>query len=290
MKPVLVTGASGLFGGEVARQLVSQGVPVRLFVRDATRSPQFGSGNSTAPVEIVVGDYMDRAALTEAMTGIEKMFLASYDHSQAVNQQANVLGVAKQCGLRHVVRLSSDSAEQNRHLPIFHWHEICERQLEDSGLAFTHLRPAWVMQNFESFVVDDCIRLPCGDGRIGLVDHRDVAAVAVAALTTTGHEGRGYVLATESLSHVQVAEFVSQATGRPIRYLDIPVNVYQRELESAGWEKPSIDSMLGLFEDLRAGRNHDSDVADSVMELLGRPGIRFAQYARDYADRFGCQS
>lgn len=282
MKPILVTGASGLFGGEVARQLVRAGVPVRIFLRDPRRAPMLD-----APVEVVVGDYLDSDALAEAVSGIDRMFLASYDHPQTVEHQANVLAVARQFGLQHIVRLSSDGIEECANLPIFRWHGACERQLEESGIDYTHLRPVWVMQNFESFVVDDCIRLPAGDGRIGLVDHRDVAAVAVIALTADEHRNRGHVLSTHSLTHAEIAETLSQATGRAIRYLDIDPQEYREELEAAEWDQPSIETMLGLFQDVRAGSNSDSDVADSLQSLLGRPGIRFREYARDYAASFG---
>jgi uncharacterized protein YbjT (DUF2867 family) len=285
MSRILVTGATGLFGGEVAHQLVARGIPIRILVRDLARAPVLDES-----VEIAVGDYMDTDALTEAMSGIEKIFLASYDQPEIIEHQANVLAVAKQCGVQHVVRLSSDGTEENKDLPIFKWHGTCERQLEDSGLAYTHLKPFWIMQNFESFVVDDCIRLPAGDGRIGLVDHRDVAAVGVAALTAAGHEGKAHLLSTHSLSHSEVAEQLSEATGRSITYVDIQPETYRRELETAGWDKFSIDSMLGLFADVRAGKNSDTNVPDTVEDVLGRPGIRFNQYAKDYASSIGTSS
>lgn len=282
MNRILVTGATGLFGGEVARQLASGGVPLRLLVRDPAKLPDFDGS-----VEVVVGDYLNSTALAEAMSGIEKLFLASYDQPEIVEHQANVLAIAKKCRVQHVVRLSSDGTEENRELPIFRWHGDCERQLEDSGLAFTHIKPMWIMQNFESFVVDDRIRLPAADGRIGLVDHRDVAAVSVLALTLPGHEGKAHILGTESLSHAEVARELSAATGRNIIYEDISPAAYQRELESFEWDRASIESMLGLFADIRAGINNDSDIGDTVEPLLGRPGIGFRQFALDYATKIG---
>lgn len=282
MKPILVTGASGLFGGEVARQLVAKGYPVRLLVRDAARAPELG-----VAAEIVVGDYLDSAALARAMAGIDKMFLATYDHPQIVAHQANLLSVAMDSGIGHIVRLSSDGTEENRGLPVFDWHRECEQQLERSGIDYTHVKPQWVMHNFESFVVDDRIRLPAGDGRIGLVDQRDVAAVAVLSLIEDLHAGQAYVLGTESLSHAEVAAQLSEATGRSIVYEDIDPAVYQQELEAAEWDRESIDSMLGLFADVRAGVNSDADIDDSVRPLLGRPGIHFRQFAEDFASRIG---
>jgi len=285
MNRILVTGATGLFGGEVARQLSTSGVPIRLLVRDPSRVPTFDGS-----VEVVVGDYMDSEALAAAMSGIEKMFLATYDQPEIVEHQANVLAVAKNCGLRHVVRLSSDGTEENRQLPLFHWHRECERQLERSGLKFTHIKPMWIMQNFEYFVVNDKIRLPAVDGRIGLVDHRDVAAVAVSALTVSGHEGKAHILGTESLSHSKIAEELSEATGRTISYEDISPIEYQHELESFEWDTASIESMLGLFADVRAGINSDTNISDTVKPLLGRQGIKFRQFATDYASKIGVVS
>lgn len=285
MNRILVTGATGLFGGEVASQLSTNDVPIRLLVRDPSRVPTFDGS-----VEVVVGDYMDSEALAEAMSGIEKMFLATYDQPEIIEHQANVLAVAKKCGLRHVVRLSSDGTEECRQLPIFRWHGDCERQLESSELDFTHIKPMWIMQNFEYFVVNDKLRLPSADGRIGLVDHRDVAAVAVLALTVPGHEGKSHILGTESLSHAEIAQELSEATGRTISYEDISPIDYQRELESFEWDAASIESMLGLFADVRAGINSDSNISDTVEPLLGRPGIKFRQFAIDYASKIGIDS
>jgi uncharacterized protein YbjT (DUF2867 family) len=286
MNPILVTGATGLFGGEIARQLVARGVPIRLLVRDPSKAPALNDDT----VEIAIGDFSNPESLVEALTGIDRMFLASYDQPEIVEHQANVLKTAMRCGVQHIVRLSSDGTEEDQHLPIFNRHGVCERQLEDSGLGFTHLKPQWIMQNFETFVVDDCIRLPAGEGRIGLVDARDVAAVGVEALITTTHDGKAYVLSTESLSHSEVAEHLSVGTGRSIKYEDIPPEVYQQELENDGWIKDDIDSMLGLFADIRAGHNWDANVQDTVKPVLGRAGIKFNKFASDYASSIGIGS
>ena len=286
MSRILVTGASGMFGSEVAQQLLAKGVPVRILVRDPSRVP----AAFDASVEVVVGDYMNTDALIEAMSGVKKMFLASYDQPEVVEHQANVLAVAKRCEVKHIVRLSSAGTEENNELPDLYRHAVCERQLEETGLDFTHLKPMWIMQNFESFVVNDRIRLPAGEGRLGLVDHRDVAAVAVAALTDFGHEGKAYELATESLSHSEVADQLSQASGRSITYENISPEAYEKQLLVNGYMQDDIDTLQGLLADVRNGVNSDTNVTDTVRDVLGRPGIKFKQFAQDYASSIGSSS
>jgi len=285
MTRILVTGVSGMFGGEVARQLVAKRIPIRILVRDPSEVPQLDKS-----VEIFTGDFINTGALAAALNGIEKLYLASYDKPELIEHQANVLAVAKQCEVQHVVRLSSAGTEENNELPDLYRHAVCERQLEESGLDFTHLKPMWVMQNFESFVVNDRIRLPAGEGRLGLVDHRDVATVAVAALTTSGHEGKAYELATESLSHSEVAGQLSEATGRSITYENISPEAYEQQLLSDGYLKDDIDTLQGLLSDVRKGINSDTNVTDTVKEVLGRPGITFKQFAQDYASSIGTSS
>jgi uncharacterized protein YbjT (DUF2867 family) len=126
--------------------------------------------------------------------------------------------------------------------------------------------------------------------RLGLVDHRDVAAVAVAALTTSGHEGKAYELATESLSHSEVADQLSEATGRSITYENISPEAYEQQLLSDGYLKDDIDTLQGLLSDVRRGINSDTNVTDTVKEVLGRPGITFKQFAQDYASSIGTSS
>ena len=285
MPRILVTGATGTFGGEVTRQLQALGEPVRVLVRDAAKASKL---NET--VQVVVGDFARPESLDAALAGIERVFLASFDSPDQANLQGNVLTAAKRHGVRHIVRISTMGAHELRHLSFFDWHYECEQQLEDSGLAFTHLRPHWVMQNFlpsssATPVVGDMIRLPAGDGRVGFVDARDIGAVGVAALTTPGHEGKAYELTgPEAVSHADVADQLSAATGRSIIYEIISAETYEEEKASQGWPRASIDTMLVLFARVRDGV--ESDVTDTVETVTGRAPFSFQKFADDYASKF----
>ena len=278
MSPILITGATGLIGGEIARQLVARSMPIRILVRDASKTSTFDES-----VEVAVGDFSNVKTLAEALSGVERMFLATYDRPEIAEHQANVLTVAKRCGVQHVVRMSTAGIDDWRHLPTFHWHGICERQLEESGLGFTHLRPTWVMQNFDSHARNNVIRLPAGDGRTGFVDARDIAAVAVEALTAPGHEGKSYLLSSEILSHSEIAGQLTQATGRAVTYEDISPEIYEREMKSSGCPQTEVETMLGLYADIRAGTNCDAIVTDTVETVLARASIKFRTFAQDFA-------
>ena len=102
LSSILVTGATGTFGGEVARQLASRNIPFRVLIRDASKISNFGDN-----VQVVVGDFSDLEALESALSGVQCVFLASFDSPDQAQLQNNVLVVAKRQGARHVVRIST---------------------------------------------------------------------------------------------------------------------------------------------------------------------------------------
>lgn len=288
MPRVLVTGATGTFGGEVVRQLLAKGVAVRVLVRDSAKARRLSGA-----LEVVVGDFDRAEALDAALTGIERVFLASFDSPRQAALQRQVLAAAKRHGVRHVARISTTNVQKLRHLPIFAWHYEGERQLERSGLGFTHLRAHWVMQNFlpsstATPVVDGAIRLPAGTGRVHFVDARDVAAVAAVVLTEPGHEGQAYELTgAEALTHAEVAATLSAAAGRAIAYENISPAAYAQERGAQGWSQPAIETMLALFSLIRDGL--DVDASGAIAKVTGRAPISFREFARDYAATFGAQ-
>ena len=88
------------------------------------------------------------------------------------------------------------------------------------------------------------------------------------------------------MSHSEIAEQLSQATGRTVRYEDIPPEIYQQEMESAGCPQIEIETMLGLYADIRAGQNCDAIVTDTVERVLGRESIKFRTYAQNVAAKY----
>src|SRR6267378_6170954 len=189
-KPVLVTGATGTIGRDVARQLSGKGVAARAGVRDQAKArKQFG-----ADIALVPFDFENEKTFSGALEGVEKVFLLP----PLLPNQLEVMNVfvdaAKRAGVRHIVKLSAIGVDEATQPTAVKWHGANEQHIRESGVAFTFLRPNSFMQNFITYFPprNGTIYLPCGNGKASFVDVRDIAAVAAEALTSDGHEGKTY--------------------------------------------------------------------------------------------------
>jgi uncharacterized protein YbjT (DUF2867 family) len=281
---ILVTGANGTTGSEITRQLVAGGRPVRALLRRREN----GAKLPRAGLELATGSFEDIPSLDAAMKGVEAVFLISFEHPEQLALQANVIEAARRAGVRMVARLSASSADPDSPDPLIRNHGKGDEQLAQSGLGHVLIRPQWFDQNFLTYCPGGVIRLPAGEARLPFVDVRDIAAVAVKALTEPGHNGRAYVLTgPEALSHAEVAAMLSAATGKRFAYEDVAPETYRRQLIEEGASAYYADLILNLFARMRQrGR---AEVHDDIRKVLGRPAISFRQFARDYADQLAAQ-
>jgi NAD(P)H dehydrogenase (quinone) len=165
-----------------------------------------------------------------------------------------------------------------------------EEKLERSGLGWTHLRPNAFMQTLLGYLptlvsYGGVLRLPAGEGRVGWVDARDIAAVAFRALTEDGHDGRAYaVTGPEALSMANATAAISDATLRNVRYEDTAPETAREALLAAGLPIPFADFLVGFYAAVRAGA-HDAVTGD-VAEVTGRAPRSFGDYTGEHADAF----
>jgi uncharacterized protein YbjT (DUF2867 family) len=282
---ILITGATGRVGSEILERLSAQGVEVRAVTRDARKA----AANPLPHVQFVQGDFEDSKSMKRACTGVERAFLLTNSTERAEQQQIGFIHIAQQSGVRHIVKLSQLHADANAPERFLRYHGVVEAAILSSGLIFTFLRPNLYMQgllNFrQSIQEQSAFFAAAGDARISAVDVRDLADVAVAALTTAQHDNQSYALTgPEALTFTEMAQQLSQAIGRTITFVDVAPESMQAALANLGFPAWQADGLLEEFAMYRRGEA--AGVESGVQEALGRPPRAFDAFARDYAQRF----
>src|SRR5262249_1934605 len=253
---ILVTGATGLNGTALIRRLSAKGAPARALARSAAKA----AGIACLPnVEIAEGDMLRAETLAPALRGVERAMLISSSAPDMVEVQSTFIDAAKKAGVKQVVKLSGIMPALDSPFRFAKMHAEIERNLEKSGLAFTHLRSGEFMQAYfrqaGSIAAKGALFLPMEDAKIASIDVEDLAEVAAVVLTRPGHEGKVYPLTgPESLSMAEVAERLSAATGRQIRYVNVPPEDAKRAQLAAGMPPYMADALAELFAERRKGK------------------------------------
>lgn len=280
---ILVTGATGNVGSQVVQQLIAAGITPRVAVRSLNKADTLKQAGAE-PVEM---DLDKLETVQPAFEGVDKVFLVSPFVPNMVQLAAILVEAAKKANLKQVVRLS---ALAQPGITLSKWHGDVEKMIEDSGIPFTFLRPNGFMQNFVNSMADtiktqNAFYMPIGDGKVSLVDTRDLAAVAVAALTNTGHENKAYeITGSEALSNYQIATIFSQVLGRTINYVDVPEDAARQGMQNAGMPDVIVNALLELYASYKAGQA--ATVSPVIEQVTGKKPISFEQFARDYAEAF----
>jgi uncharacterized protein YbjT (DUF2867 family) len=280
---ILVTTA-GKVGAETARLLREQDLPVRVLVRDPAKAA--AKALAAAGAEIARGDLEIPASIDEAMAGVAAVVLVS---PAVPGQELNVVASAARAGAGHVVKATSKAAADS---PIARrrWQTQIEDGLAASGIPHTLLRSNAYMQNVlalaPAIAATSGFGSAAGKGRAGMVDARDVAAVAgLIAASPDGHAGKTYWLTGPGLvSNYDVATVLSKLLGRTISYRELTFEENKDAMTRAGVPAPIAEMNAQAFS-LTA----DGDAAwitDDVPSLLGRPARSFEQFAADHAAAF----
>ena len=282
---ILITGATGNIGAELARQLWAGKQTCRAFVRSRTHAQSI----ALPGVGLVEGDFNKPETLRPALEGVDRLFLLIPSSSQVEQQQRNFVDAAKRAEVGHIVKLSQLGADEDAPGRFQHYHGSVESYICRSGIPYTFLRPNLFMQgllNFRSTISrQGAFYAPAGNAKVSVIDVRDIASVAARVLTESGHEGKTYDLTgPESLTHADMGAQLSQALGKPVEFVDVSPEVMRQALLSFGLP---VWQAYGLVEDYDHYRGGEAaEVTSIVHDFTGRDAIRFSQFARDYADRF----
>jgi uncharacterized protein YbjT (DUF2867 family) len=284
---ILITGATGKVGSELVKRLPARSEKVRAFVRDRRHK------NPPPGVEFVEGNFSDTRTFSEALVGVDRLFLLIPSSAEVEAQQKAFVNVAKQRDVRHIVYLSQLGAAEDSAGRFQRYHGAVEEYIRDSGIPFTFLRPNLFMQallNFRSTIASQgAFFTPAGGAKVSLIDVRDIAAVAERTLTEEGHQGKVYDLTgPRALTHDEIADHLSKALGKPIRHVAITSEIMRETLLGFGLPPWQVDGVLEDYDQYRDGEA--ADVTSTVFDVTGREPYTFAQFAKDYAHDFQSKS
>ncbi|RKF20656.1 SDR family oxidoreductase [Altericroceibacterium spongiae] len=287
MGKIIVTGASGAFGGAAARGLLEKCAPEDLVF--LSRTPKKLQEFADLGVECRAADFDDPASLVSAMQGGERMLLISTARvGTRVEQHRNAVEAAVAQGVKHIVYTSLINADRADNPAIVKLdHRATEEIIEGSGAAWTHLRDSQYSEAIATAMAIPALQMGvkpdnCADGRVGFVSRDDCVATAVGVLTQEGHGNKAYPLTgPEALSIPEAMAMVSEMAGKPIEVQAVDDDSMYEYFDAMGAPRHasdivpdgpipwSSDDMVTFGEAIREG--FFADVTDCVERITGKP-------------------
>jgi len=273
---IVVTGATGHLGRLTVEALLRRGVPADQITATGRRVETL-SDLADQGVNVRRADFTDPASLREAFAGAEKLLLVSSSEvGQRLDQHANVIDAAKDAGVQLIAYTSIPKADTST-LLLAAEHKATEELLASSGVPHVLLRNGWYIENYTGqlpIYLEHGIAGAAGNGRVSAATRADYAEAAAAALVEDGHAGATYELGGPAFTMPELAEAVSQATGKQVTYTDLPVEQYTQVLIGAGLPEP----VAAVFADGDRGVAEGELYVDSgdLERLMGRPATPLA--------------
>ena len=276
---IVLIGGTGQVGRQVAAQLMERHLPVRVVTR--------GLNPAGAPpgAEVARADLADPASLEPHLAGAQAVFLLWPFTSPEMT--ASLAPKVAEIAARRAGRIVYLSAQAAADQPGSFW-ALVEQAIEDSGASWTFLRPTGFASNTllwaDQIRSGDVVRWPFGAAVRALVDERDIAAVAVRALSDDGHEGARYLLSGPAvLTQAEQLAAIGQAIGRELRWEELPRQAALQALAAAWGDRAFAETALDAWEWFV---DHPETVTSTVQDVTGAPAHSFADWAAANATAF----
>jgi uncharacterized protein YbjT (DUF2867 family) len=287
-RTLLLTGATGMVSSALLQSLRgAEELRLRALVRDPKKAESLRQqGIETAP-----GDLDDPDSLSAAFEGVNDLWLLNAVSPRLPEHSMNALWAAKRAGVERVLRLSAIGAAHDAPSRNGRLHALSDAELMASSLKWTILRPHFFMQNLlmnaPSIAQQGALYLAMGQGKLGMIDARDIADFAARVLTSAPelHHGKTYTLTgPASISFDVVAAQLSAGVGKPVRYVPVSDDAARRGMLELGMS-PWLVGMLIEYGAAYAANWGDLTTAH-VPDVLGRPARSLLDFAREHAALF----
>jgi NAD(P)H dehydrogenase (quinone) len=275
-----VTGSTGQLGGRVATRLATLGQPQRLLVRNLARAPQLPGA------EIVQASYEDGPSMRATLSGVKTLFLVSGYGSIRLEQHYSAIDAAIAAGVERIVYTSFLAAAPLATFTHAREHYLTEQRIRATGCRYTFLRPTFYLDRAPRwFSNEGVVQGPAGNGTITWVSRDDLADVAVAVLTTSGHDGASYdITGAQALTLAEAAEQFSRATGLPASYRPETLEearASRAKLNPTEWE---LEAWISTYVAIATGEM--SVVSHTVQALTGHAPQTLADYIHQHPESY----
>lgn len=287
MENILITGATGNFGGLTINYLLEKGIEpnsITALVRDDSKASELIKKN----IHVKVGDYNHYQSLLDAFHGIDKILLVSgTDVELREKQHENVINAAKQSGVKHIVYTSFQRKNETEDSPIAlvaSAHISTEKHLKESGMFYTIMRNNLYLEMLPVFMGDDVIEsgviyLPAGTGKVAYTLREDMARTAGYIISTGGHENKEYSITNDhAWSYKDIAVYLSTLKGKPIEYASPTKKEYIKLLLNSGVPKEAVDGIAGFAEAMSKGEFDHT--ASDIEKITGKKPVTIKQYLK----------
>jgi uncharacterized protein YbjT (DUF2867 family) len=284
---ILITGATGNVGSAVLDILSSTDANLRALVHDEPKAQSLRDRG----VEAILGDFLDPESLAPALEGVGTVLLITPIHPEQVRQAANVIEAARDSDNDpRIVRLSVAQASHEAPTKNSRQHAQIEEELISSRLPYTLLRPTTFRQNTlataRAVASEGRNYQPFKDGKLGMIDARDMGKVAAKVLTEEGHEGKTYTLTgPAAISFYEIAEMLSEVLGKKVDYVPISLEKAKEAMLGMGLSEWKAEV---LIEYARAhSQGYSNFTTEDVEQLTGHPATSYREFATNFTRAFG---
>ena len=282
---LLVSGATGMIGSLLTDALVARGVEFSVLLRPGDSGERIAGKPGVTSTE---GDFNDPASLHRALQGVDRAFLLTNSTERTEAQQIAFVEAAQAQRVGQVVYLSQLAADRRSPVRFLRYHGEVEAALMNSTVGWTFLRPNLILQAYIPFapaIAAGVMQAPIGDAAVSVVDARDIAAVAAAALAEEGHVGKTYTITgPAAVTHAEIANNLGNAIDRAVRFESIPPEAFIAALTGVGmpnWQAEGLAEDYAHYE-----RGEASAVSPDVAQVAGTDPRGLRDFAHDYSEAF----
>lgn len=279
-KTIVVTGATGTIGSRVVERLAAEQRDVVAVVRDPAKAKAL----EAAGAKLRAATFDDPATLRRAFEGADVVVLITPANIHGREQAEQSIAAARDAKVRKIVRISALKADPDGPTDNTRQHGHTEAALKSSGLTYVILRPHLFMQNLfgsvGSIKGEGKIYWGTGDGRMGMVDTRDVSDAAAVAATTSDFDGQTLELTgPASIDYHTVAAAVGKALGREVGYVPVPPSAAGQAMKGYGAD----DWTVGIIVDYCTAyaKNWGDFTTNEVTRITGKPARSIDDFVRE---------